>query len=179
MLHRGLLVALVALLCSCTNEALQPWQRPSATSRWAIASAEQPDLDRFVARRARDARAMGLRPIVHIRTYWNTGVFLREHMEDPAVVEALRGFYLIEIDFDQTCLERDCPSVWGSEGLCGSWAQTFHAVGLDGKPATPSASPGKFGPQTAEENAAMLDDYRALLDRAERDVCHPLQFRGR
>lgn len=180
-------VVLVALLCACTPETAHSQRdkprAPEPLSRWAIASAQRPDLDAFVARRARDARAMGLRPIVHVRTYWNTGLYLREHMLDPAVVEALRGFYLLEIDWDQACLERECPGVWGSLEFCGSWAQALHAVGPDGKPALPSASPGKFGPETAEENAAMLDDYRDLLDRwnrlpvADRTECYPLAFR--
>ena len=191
MLERGLRAALVALLCACAPEAAS-WQRdtpraperPSTASRWVIASAQRPDLDAFVARQARQARALGLRPIVHVRTDWNTGIYLREHRLHPAVVEALRGFFLIEIDWDSTCLERDCPSVWGSGGYCVSWAQALHAVGPDGKPAPPSATPGKFGPRTAEENAAMLDDYRDLLDRwnlmpvSDRDACHRLDFRG-
>ena len=110
---------------------------------------------------------------------WNTGFTLHEHREDPSVGRALGGLYLIEIDVsdqEKMCEKENCKPRWASADLlCGNFAQTFHAVGLDGGPSAPSGSPGKFGPETAQENGQMLDDYRRLLAEGPGLQCAQLQ----
>lgn len=137
-------------------------------------------LDAEVARHARDARALGFVTVVHIQTPWNFGGSLERNIDDPSVAAALEGIYLIEIAYDGRCLdERTCKSAWASSDvLCFTYGQTFHAVGEQGERVGPAGSPSKNGPQDAQGNAAMIRDYRALLEKARPDEpsrCAPIR----
>lgn len=139
-----------------------PTPHPEPTHEHVILSSTRPDLDRAVADHARRARARGLVPVVHIATPWNSGRTLAKYSEDAEVVNALEGLYLIEIDYADICLEGACGR-WATDVLCGTFAQTLYEVGRDGAPTDLSASPGKSGPETAKENGAMLEEFKALL----------------
>jgi hypothetical protein len=138
----------------------------------------QPDLDALVAHHARTAVSLGLKPIVHIRTHWNSGISLRMHRGERRVQHALRAWYLIEIDMED--YSEATSNRWGRLDILCGYAQTLHAVAADGSLSPPSATPGKFGPQTAAENALMLESFRKLSDESEgrdRWPCEQLAFK--
>ncbi len=176
------------LLVACSDEAPAPLGAsappsssveapPAPLFRYVMLEQDAKDLDERVAEHARIARAESLIPIVHLSTVWNTGGRLRKHKDDPEVQQALRGVYLIDIDFPSAdeCTGT-CPNAWADVGLlCSTWAQTLYVVDERGRPGAPSATPGKNGPESAAENAEMIAAFRRLYDRGDRERCMGLR----
>lgn len=147
---------------AATLSAAVPGPDQGPRHAYVVLSSTQPDLDWAVADHARRARALGLIPIVHMATMWNSGLRLAPLIDDPLVVAAREGLYLVEISYNDVCLAGGCGR-WATDVLCGTFAQTLYEVGPNGAQTDLRASPGKYGPETAEENAAMLRAFKALL----------------
>lgn len=151
------------------------FERPTGRGfRWVELEHADPDLDVRVAEHARIAREeLGLLPIVHIATQWNTGGRLRLHKDAPEVHRALEGIYLIEIRTEEPdCAEDPCRNAWAAvDRMCMTWAPALHIVDARGRPGGLSATAGKSGPRTAQQNAEMLAAFRQAHDEGKRQSC--------
>lgn len=169
------------LMSAWRSSEINPLPRPGRWERTQLSST-QPDLDLAVATYAHRARAWGLLPIVQIVTPWNAGGKVGQQLDDPAVASALEGLALIEIEYDDVCLEGGCGR-WATDVLCGTFAQTFHTISRTGEPGGLRASPGKQGPETPAESVVMLRLLKALLadppardERSDARDCYDLSL---
>ena len=130
------------------------------------------DVDESVALHARDAYEQGLLPVVHSRTPWNSAPTLGRNLADPLVSAALDGIYLIEIEYDDTCVGQNhkqavCNNEW-SKLMCGTYANMLMVAGPNGEKTRKAGSPGKSGPTTPAQNARMIRSFRKVVEEVER-----------
>lgn len=136
--------------------------------RYVTGSMRDPRLAPRLAEHARAAARLGLRPVVFVRTTWNAAVTLPSLRPRAEVREALRGWYVIDLEFDGDCLETDCHHPVFDQVMCGTWGPSFHPLDDRGHPGRPIHGGSKGGMGSLIGTLRVLESVRDVLTAHDR-----------
>jgi thiol:disulfide interchange protein len=123
-------------------------------SRWIEQEHADTALVTLLAEHARHAAEQGLRPVLYVGASWcQPCKLLLQHRDDPRVVNALRGTYTVEVDFDDWTVAE-----LGASGYDVQAVPVLLAIGPDGKAAGPRLDGAAWGGDV-EHMAAAFEEF--------------------
>lgn len=152
----------VGWLVACRDEPAMPAETTAAPARshgagashWIEQERSGTALDALLAGHARRAAGQGLRPVLYVGASWcQPCKLLAQHRDDPRVASALRGTYMVEIDFDDWTVAELGAAGYGVQAV-----PVFFAIGGAGEAAGPRLDGGAWGGD-AEHIAAAFEGF--------------------